>query len=276
MATPDVTLTANSGLNTCPGNHASFTCEVRGHHPIVAWTANDPYIASEQPLEFSSSSTEGVQKQDRKRPDTVATLTNKTSDGSIMILRSVLNLTVSSNSRSFNVTCTGTDRTSQTLTIDVPRKPIYSFSTTMIYLFSYYTCIAIPEMPQSIVLEHFSDNGTCALISTAWKYPKPGDYIYKYAIYMDGENVLNKIHQAGNDVSIAKLPVCDCNAHNISVAAISRCGAEGPSSPPKLLEPPSQLCDSSQGTGPTGIGTTTTDDNDGESSDSTHNCSSKN
>ena len=140
-ATPDVSLTAMSGLNACPGDHVTLICEVRGHHPVLAWSADHPYIASVQPLQFSSSSKLNDQKQDQGRNDTVATLINKTGNGSNAILQSVLSLTVSSDYRSFNVTCTGTDGKNRTVTINVPRKPKYSFSTIMIYLFfPLYSC----------------------------------------------------------------------------------------------------------------------------------------
>ena len=93
-----VNITAQSTENVCPGDVVTLTCELRAD--ILQWSGT-PYISELQPLQFSTGSQLQDPKRDRNSTVTVATLISD-SNG---FLRSELDITTSSDYRSFNVTC---------------------------------------------------------------------------------------------------------------------------------------------------------------------------
>ena len=111
-----ITSTLRDGNRTCPGEEVIFTCTLRGSLAL-AWRSPG-YINNDNPLQFSTASTLGVDVPSmiNGRITATATLTRNVIDNGEQVLVSTLRITATVDSM---VTCSGTSGVAESIEFSI-------------------------------------------------------------------------------------------------------------------------------------------------------------
>ena len=75
----------------------------------------------------------------------------------------------------------------------------------------------------------YDDSTGGCVIQLGWSPPINLDQedISHYIVYIDGIDILNKMSETDQNLTLISYPVCNCGVHSVSVSAVNHCGREG-------------------------------------------------